>query len=65
VQQLDGIAGALGRDRHDIVNEALTTYVDTYQRQVDQIRQGLKEADAGEFASDADVNRVIARLRRM
>jgi len=61
---LDGIAAALDRDRSYVVNEALRAYVDVHQWQVDHIRQGLQEAKAGKFASDAEVKRVIGRLRR-
>lgn len=59
---LDGIAEALDRDRTYVVNEALRAYIDIHQWQLDHIRQGLREADAGKFASGAEVNRTIARL---
>jgi predicted transcriptional regulator len=49
---LDGIAGSLGRD-----------YVVDLQWQINHIRQGLREANAGEFATEAEVNRTISRLR--
>jgi predicted transcriptional regulator len=61
---LDGIAAALDRDRSYVVNQALKAYVDVHQWQIDHIRQGVREANAGKFASDADVKRVIGRLRR-
>jgi predicted transcriptional regulator len=47
-----------------VVNEALATYVETHRWQIQHIRQGLREADAGKFASEKDVKKVIARLRR-
>jgi len=34
-----------------------------HQWQIDHIRQGLCEANAGNFASKANVKRVISRLR--
>lgn len=61
---LEGIAAALDRDRSYVVNEALKAYVDIHQWQIDHIQQGIREANTGKFASDAEVNRVINRLRR-
>lgn len=63
-QALDGIAAALDRDRSYVVNEALEAYIDVHQWQIDHIQQGLREAKAGQFASEAQVNKVMARLRR-
>ena len=34
----------------------------THHWQVEHIRQGLREAEAGEFASEAEVAQVIAHL---
>jgi predicted transcriptional regulator len=61
---LDGIATALDRDRTYVVNQALEAYIDVHQWHIEHIQQGLREAKAGKFASDAEVNRVIARLRK-
>jgi predicted transcriptional regulator len=61
---LEGIAAALDRDRSYVVNEALKAYLDVHQWQIDHIRQGLLEANAGTFVPDAEVKRVIGRLRR-
>lgn len=63
-KELDGIAAALERDRSYVVNEALKAYVDVHQWQIDHIRQGLREANAGNFASEVEVKRVVSRLRR-
>ena len=61
---LDAIAASLERDRSYIVNQALASYVETHLWHVEHIQQGLREANAGKFASQAAVNKVIARLRR-
>lgn len=63
-RQLDGIAAALERDRSYVVNEALNAYIDVHQWQINHIRQGLREANAGKFASEDEVKKVISRLRR-
>ena len=61
---LDGIAASLDRDRTYVVNQALEAYIDVHKWQIDHIRQGLREANAGKFATPAEVNRTIARLRK-
>ena len=63
-EALDGIAAALERDRTYVVNQALEAYVEVHQWQIDHIRRGLREADAGNFLSEAEVKRRIGRLRR-
>ncbi len=61
---LDAIAATLDRDRSYVVNQALAAYVETHRWQVEHIQKGLREANAGKFVSHANVNKVIARLRR-
>jgi predicted transcriptional regulator len=61
---LDAIATALDRDRGYVVNEALATYIETHQWQIEHIRRGLREAEAGKFVPDAEAEKVIDRLRR-
>lgn len=62
-KSLDALAVAADRDRTWIVNQALTAYIETQQWQIEHIRQGLREADAGKFASARAVKRVVERLR--
>jgi predicted transcriptional regulator len=59
---LDEIAAGMDRDRSYILNEAVTAYLEMYQWQVDQIHQGLAEAEAGDFASDEEVEAMFAKL---
>ena len=61
---LDGIAASLDRDRTYVVNQALEAYIDIHQWQIDHIHQGLREANSGKFATEAEVTRTIARLRK-
>ena len=63
-EALDSIAGTLDRDRSYVVKEALTAYVEMHRWQVKHIRQGLREAEAGRFVTQADAQKVIRRLRR-
>lgn len=61
---LDAIAAAADRDRTWVVNEALTAYIETQRWQIEHIRQGVREADAGKFASARAVKQVVDRLCR-
>ena len=63
-EKLDRIAEALDRDRTYVVNQALEAYVDVHQWHLDHIKQGLREADAGQFVPEAAIKRRIARLLR-
>ena len=60
---LDAVAASLDRDRSYVVNEAIAAYLDVHQWQVQHIRQGLAEADAGQFVSSGEVNSALHRLR--
>ena len=62
--ELDALAVALDRDRSYLVNEALGAYLETHRWQVDHIKQGIREADAGKFGEEHEVRKVLARLRR-
>jgi predicted transcriptional regulator len=59
---LDAIAAGMDRDRSYILNEAIAIYLEMHQWQVEQIHQGLVEAEAGDFASDADVEAMFVKL---
>ena len=61
---LDSLATALDRDRSYVIKEALSAYIETHRWQVEHIRQGLREAEAGQFVDERDVKRVVQRLRR-
>ncbi len=63
-EALDAVAAAIDRDRSYVVNEALSTYLELHRWRLDHISQGLREAKAGRFASDAQVKQVLRRLRR-
>jgi predicted transcriptional regulator len=62
--ELDAIAAARDRDRSYLVKEALREYLEIQKWQIEHIRQGVREADAGNFVSEAKMKRTIARLTR-
>ena len=61
---LDVIAAAIDRDRSYVLNEAVKAYVEAHQWQVEHIMRGVKQADAGKFASDAEVKEAFARWHK-
>ena len=61
---LDAIATALDRDRSYVLNEAIDAYLDVHQLQIEHIKEGIRQADDGEFASEAEVAAAFARWRK-
>ena len=62
---LDDLARALDRDRSFLVNEAVAQYIEAQEGWAAHLREGLRQADAGEIASAEDVAEVFApRARR-
>ena len=64
VSALDTLARALDRDRSYLLNEAVESYLEVQQWQVDQIKAGIRQADRGKLIDHADVKRMAARWRR-
>jgi len=63
-QKLDSIAIMLDRDRSYILNEAIDAYLDVHQWQIAHIREGIRQADAGDFATEAQVVAAFRRRRK-
>jgi len=53
--RLEVLAVATQRSRSFLAAEAIRVYVESNEWQVGEIQAALKEADAGDFASDQDV----------
>jgi predicted transcriptional regulator len=62
-RKLDRVAAALDRPRSWIVTRALESYVEQQAWQIAETARGLAEADAGDFASAAEVKSAFARAR--
>ncbi|HBL15237.1 MAG: CopG family transcriptional regulator [Elusimicrobia bacterium GWA2_69_24] len=61
---LDAIAAGLDRDRSYVLNEAISNYLEIHRWQAEHIQEGLRQADAGQLAKDADVAAAFRRWRR-
>ena len=60
---LDEIASGIERDRSFVLNQAIDAYLEVHSWQLDHIKEGLRQADAGEFASDEEVAAAFAKWR--
>ncbi len=63
-EAVDALAGVLDRDRSYILNEAITAYLDTHRWQLEHIKEGLRQAKAGRFATKRQVKSALARWRK-
>jgi predicted transcriptional regulator len=59
--RLDRLAAATQRSRSYLAAAAIEQYVELQSWQVSEIEQALKEADAGDFATDEEVAAVAKR----
>jgi predicted transcriptional regulator len=60
---LDRLADRTERSRSWLIAKALEDYVALNAWQLEKVETGLKEAEAGEFASEDDVARVRAKFQ--
>jgi predicted transcriptional regulator len=63
-EALDAVASALDQDRSYIINEAIEAYLDIHRWQLTHIREGLRQADAGEFATESEMKATFSRRRK-
>jgi predicted transcriptional regulator len=64
VSALDTLANSLDRDRSYLLGEAVQAYLETQQWQLEQIRAGIAEADAGRVVDHRRVKAMASRWRR-
>jgi predicted transcriptional regulator len=64
VAALDALADSLDRDRTYLLNEAIQSYLDLQQWQLDEIRAGLADADAGRVVDHKKIRAMATKWRR-
>ncbi len=62
-RRLEKLADATERTKSFLAAEAIRSYLDLNEWQIQEIRAGLREADAGDFASDAEVEATFTKWR--
>ena len=60
-KQIEELAKATDRTKSFLAVDALTQYVQSESWQIQDIHKAIKEADAGEFATDKQVKAVFAK----
>ncbi|ABF42558.1 transcriptional regulator, CopG family [Candidatus Koribacter versatilis Ellin345] len=63
-KKLDKLAEATQRSRTFLLTEAVKDYLSINEWQIEEIQKGLQEADAGDFATDEEVEQVFKKYRR-
>lgn len=61
--KLEKLAGATHRSRSFLAAEAIKAYVESNEWQINEIHEAIKEADAGDFATEAEVQAVIDKWK--
>jgi predicted transcriptional regulator len=64
VALLDKLGAHYDRDRSYLVNQAVEGFLAMHEWQITEIEKALKEADAGDFATDAEVRETFRKLRK-
>ena len=64
ISALDQLADSLERDRTYLLNQAVDSYLDVQQWQLEQIKAGITEADAGKVVEHGKVKAMAAKWRR-
>ena len=63
-QRLEKLAKAMDRTKSYLAAEAIRAFVDLNEWQIGEIKAALKEAEAGDFASEEEVRAVMRKWRR-
>ncbi len=62
VEQLDSITKATGENRSSIIMRAIEAFLDVQAWQIEEIKAGLREIEAGDFASSEEVEAMFVEL---
>jgi predicted transcriptional regulator len=60
-EKLDMLSKATSRSRSFLISEAIRAYVDEQAWQIEAIKEGIKQADQGKFASNQRIRKAFAK----
>lgn len=60
-QRLDQLAEATHRSKSFLATQALRDYVELNEWQIQEIKEAIKEADDGDFATDEAVGKTLGK----
>jgi len=63
--KLDALAADTDRSRNWIAAKAIENYVELNAWQIQRIKEGIAEADRGEFATEEELDAIEAKLQAM
>jgi predicted transcriptional regulator len=63
VRKLDKLAEQQDRSRNYLVNQAIDQYLELLAWQDQRIKEGIRAADAGRFASDAEMDAIFSKFK--
>lgn len=63
-KKLDKLSKATERSRSYLAAEAIREFVALNEWQIEEIKKGLREADAGDFLTEEEFNQRIRKLTR-
>lgn len=63
VKQLDKLAKQHDRSRNYLVNQAIDQLLELHAWQDERVKEGIKSADAGRFAGDAEMVRIFNKYK--
>ena len=61
---LDAVARGLDRDRTYVLSEAVAAYLEVQQWHIDQIKTGIRQANAGKMIDHAQVRKTFDKRSR-
>ena len=61
IKQLDKIAKQQDRSRNKLVNQAIDQFLDLHRWRLKRGREGIKAANTGRFASDAEMTKIFSK----
>ena len=62
--KLDRLSKSMNRSRSFVAAQAIQEFVTVNEWQINEIKKGIVEADAGHFASEKEVQQVLKRWMR-
>lgn len=59
VKELDKLAKQMDRSRNYLINQAIDQLLELHAWQIGRVKEGIKAADEGRFAGDAEMERIF------
>lgn len=64
LKKLDKLADQMERSRNYVVNQAIDQLLEVHAWQVERTKEGIKAAEEGRFATDAEMERIFNKYKQ-